>query len=199
MKLRPISEPAPPSLRVASFDSRPAPLLCEETGDEDTTRFVKVVMHEPVYRDLLEGREFSPELEEGGFLVGRIFQDGSEPGCFIAEVSDAVAAEHTGATLMQLTFTGDSFGAVKRRLELDHKGKRLLGWYHTHPFPALPRLGLSSMDIQLHFTTFRISWQLAGLINLDPRVDPKDRVLRFYVRRDNTMKRCQLELTDGGN
>lgn len=101
-------------------------------------------------------------------------------------VTGALPAEQVGASLLHFTFTGDSFDRVKRRLDQDRQGERLLGWYHTHLFPATEAMGLSSIDYRLHFTTFRIPWQVAGLVNLDG----DDRVLRFYVRRGDEMSLC---------
>ena len=87
---------------------------------------------------------------------------------------------------LHLTFTGDSFSAVKRSLREGPSGDRLLGWFHTHLFPATDEMGLSSVDLRLHFSTFTIPWQVAGLINLDGA----GRTLRFYVRRGDGMALC---------
>jgi hypothetical protein len=62
----------------------------------------------------------------------------------------------------------------------------MLGWYHTHLFAATDDIGLSTIDFRLHFTTFRLPWQIAGLVNLDGQ----QRVLRFYVRQHDTMALC---------
>ncbi|MBW4635068.1 MAG: hypothetical protein KME30_25155 [Iphinoe sp. HA4291-MV1] len=127
---------------------------------------VKIVLKRSLYQDLCHQRPFSRKVEEGGFLIGKVYRDGDDENVYLLEVSNALTAQHTGASFLHLTFTGDSFVGVKRTLNQNHPGERLLGWYHTHLFPATPSFGLSSVDVELHFSTFTIPWQLAGLINV---------------------------------
>lgn len=154
--------------------------------------FVKVLVPRSLAGDLTQTRQYSPEVEEGGFLIGDVHEDREAPNTHIVKVTAALNAEHTGASLLHFTFTGDSFDAVKQSLRRDHPGKRLLGWYHTHLFAATDEMGLSSIDLRLHFTTFRQPWQLAGLVNLDGT----QRILRFYVRQGDTMHLCPLWVID---
>ncbi|NEO80542.1 JAB N-terminal domain-containing protein [Moorena sp. SIO4G3] len=156
---------------------------------------VKIVLSKFLHQDLCKQRPFSHKVEEGGFLIGRVYRDGDNQNTYLLEVTDALTATHTGASFLHLTFKGDSFVDVKRTLRQNHLGKRLLGWYHTHLFPATSGFGLSSIDVALHFSTFTISWQLAGLINLDRN----KRTLRFYVRQGNQMVICPYWLTNERN
>ena len=48
--------------------------------------------------------------------------------------------------------------------------------------------GLSTIDIETHFATFRRMGQVAGLINLSGR----RRVLRFFGRVNDEMRECPL-------
>ncbi|OUL34969.1 hypothetical protein BV372_12745 [Nostoc sp. T09] len=153
---------------------------------------VKIVLARSLYQNLCHQRPLSQKVEEGGFLVGNVYRDGDEENTYLVEVSNALTAQHTGASFLHLTFTGDSFVEVKRTLNQSHSGERLLGWYHTHLFPATPTFGLSSIDVELHFSTFTIPWQLAGLINLDGN----QRTLRFYVRQGNKMVLCPYWVID---
>lgn len=192
-RIRPIPPPPPEPSALAAFGAQPP-----TPGWTDApyhTDFVKILVDEPLRRELLTHRSFSDEVEEGGFLVGRIYTDADQPETYIAHVKDAVPAEQVGASFLHFTFTGDSFERIKQRLARGHEEQRLLGWYHTHLFPATDPIGLSSIDLRLHFTTFRIPWQIAGLINLDGA----DRVLRFYVRQGSTMALCHDQAIDGGH
>ncbi|MEM7578397.1 MAG: JAB N-terminal domain-containing protein [Cyanobacteria bacterium P01_A01_bin.80] len=154
---------------------------------------VKIVLTRSLYQDLCHQRPLSRKVEEGGFLVGKVYRDGNEDDTYLLEVSNALTAQHTGASFLHLTFTGDSFVEVKRTLNQHHPEERLLGWYHTHLFPATPSFGLSSIDVELHFSTFTIPWQLAGLINLD---NGNQRTLRFYARQGNNMVLCPYWVLD---
>jgi hypothetical protein len=148
---------------------------------------LKVLLSHTVYQELIQRQHFSEHVEEGGFLIGRAYQDGDCPEAHIVQISAALPAQHTGASLLHFTYTGDSFMSVKRLLREQYPDERMLGWYHTHLFPAAIPMGLSSTDWDLHFTTFTQPWQIAGLINID---SPKLRTLRFYVKQERLMIPC---------
>ena len=153
---------------------------------------VKIVLWRSLYQDLCHQRPLSRKVEEGGFLIGKVYRDGDDEGTYLLEIINALTAQHTGASFLHLTFTGESFVEVKRTLHQSHPGERLLGWYHTHLFPATDSFGLSSIDDELHFSTFTKTWQIAGLINLDGN----ERTLRFYVRQGDKMVLCPYWVTD---
>jgi hypothetical protein len=148
---------------------------------------VKVVLSEKIQIALLSTHPFSWEVEEGGFLVGYVYSDSDVENGYIVEIADMPVAQHTGASLLHFTFTGDSFAEVKRMLRSDDRPLRIVGWYHTHLFPATETFGLSSIDVKLHFTTFTTDWQVAGLVNLDTKMK---RTLRFYVAHNDEMILC---------
>jgi len=190
-RIRPIPPPPPEPNALAAFGAHSPE--DEWTSQPDHTDLVKVLVDDDLRQDVLRRRPFSNQVEEGGFLVGQIYADRDQPDTYIAHVKDAVPAEHVGASFLHFTFTGDSFERIKQRLAMEHQGQRLLGWYHTHLFPGTDTIGLSSIDLRLHFTTFRLPWQIAGLINLDGA----DRVLRFYVRRGDAMPLCHDQAVGG--
>ncbi|MGI8333706.1 Mov34/MPN/PAD-1 family protein [Actinomadura scrupuli] len=100
----------------------------------------------------------SEEIEEGGFLLGRVHEYGEQ--CQV-EVTEAVSATGTRATRTSWTMTDESFTALR-----DTIGDRLLvGWFHTHPrdAPAHP----SAEDVALHRDLFPHPWQIAVLLNHD--------------------------------
>jgi hypothetical protein len=197
MRVVTAEEPLPPLRRRGSFAADPS----RDPPGEPSVPFVRVYVAGSVRRELASTRAFSLDAEEGGFLFGRVYRDevdgsdGSDgsPG-YLVEVTHAVPAEHTGASSVEVTFTGESFAAMRRRLDELGGAVRLAGWYHTHLFPASSAPGLSTVDLELHFTTFRIPWQIAGLVNLDPARDPEGRVIRFYARRERAMVRCPEEV-----
>ncbi|VFN05175.1 MAG: hypothetical protein BECKG1743D_GA0114223_106812 [Candidatus Kentron sp. G] len=128
-RIRPIP-PAPPEPKtLAAFGAlEPDPVW---EGNPDRTDFVKVLVDSSLYDDLLHQRRFSEKVEEGGFLIGRVYEDKEQPETFIAHVTGAIPAEQVGASFLHFTFTGDSFDRIKQRLTQDHPEERLLGWYVT--------------------------------------------------------------------
>jgi hypothetical protein len=194
--LRKIAEAEPPlqSLRDFGLDAdTPANLASSPLtiASNYTPAPLKIVLSTSLGQELTEKLPLSRQVEEGGFLVGRVYRDRDAPEQYLLEITNILSAQHTGASFLHLTFTGDSFLEVKRTLRQSTKGERLLGWYHTHLFAATSELGLSSIDLNLHFNTFTFPWQLAGLINLTP----EQRILRFYARQANTMLLCPFYLT----
>jgi proteasome lid subunit RPN8/RPN11 len=126
-------------------------------------------------------------IEDGGFLIGTVRRLTEDENRYVVEITEVAPAQSAGAGAGHFTFTGDSFSTVNKWLAESGTGGQLVGWYHTHPFAAGPVMGLSSVDVDLHFATFRRPWQVAGLINVTGR----KRVLRFYGRTTNEMTLCE--------
>lgn len=169
-----------------SVEEMPDPNLPETTlaalgGPEELARGndgppVVLVIPEDLVASFGQSHPFSDEIEEGGFLVGTVYRDANRPVGYLVRVTAALPAERTGASTISLTFTPESFLRVSQQVEARSRNEQLLGWYHTHLFAATSRQGLSSLDIELHRSTFRWPWQVAGLVN----ITDKGRVLRFY-------------------
>jgi hypothetical protein len=136
---------------------------------------VRVAVASAVQREFIATRRFSRQVEEGGFLVGHVFRGPGREDGFIVKVTAAVTAERSGASRHDFTFTGESFLRIGEQIARSGR-ERLLGWYHTHLFPATDAIGLSRVDAELHRSTFRLPWQVAALVNLAA----EGRRLRFY-------------------
>ena len=170
-----VPDPDPPVTTLAGLRvSDPGQPLGGVTGRWEKAP-VAVVFSPVAYRALTT-HEFSSEVEEGGFLIGHWHADAERPGRHLLEVTAVVTAQSTGASLLRFTFTGESFLELSNLLARRGQQEQILGWYHTHLFPASPDFGLSTVDVRLHTTTFRRAWQVAVLLNLDLR----ERVLRVY-------------------
>lgn len=146
---------------------------------------VRVAIPGSLVTALVQTLPFSPKIEEGGFLAGKVFRDKNREGGYIDHVTAVIPAERTGASMLNFTFTGESFLRISERIAARGKDETLLGWYHTHLFAATPKSGLSSVDVDLHKSTFRRSWQVAALVN----ISADGRVLRFYHGSGGQMER----------
>ncbi|MGP4045112.1 JAB N-terminal domain-containing protein [Streptomyces sp. 2A115] len=169
-----VPDPEPP---VASLQE----LGITEPTAQALSEPVVVVLHAGIHQALSSTRPFSREVEEGGFLAGHVHRNREHPDGHVVEVTGAIPAERTGASLLHFTFTGESYLRIGESLAARARGESLVGWYHTHLFPATSRFGLSSADVDLHTTTFQRPWQVAALVN----IDRASRVVRLY-RRDGT-------------
>lgn len=187
LRMRRIEDDPLPERTAAEFNG-----TLVSASNEPTDADIRVVMSLQLHERFVHTTAFSLEVESGGFLLGHAFRDAERPDGYLVEIVDAVPAEHSGASLLHFTFTGDSFSAIQQRIA--GTTLKMVGWYHTHLFAATPRFGLSSIDVRMHHTTFRQPWQLAGLVNFEPDRST-DRVLRFYGRMARSMALCPLEVT----
>lgn len=180
--LEEVAEPEPPVSTLSELGAD----MADGNGDASPHSPVSVVMSQPVRHAFLVTTPFSTKVEEGGFLAGYVFRDRDQLDCFIVEITHVIPAERTGASMINFTFTGESFLRIGEKISALNTGERLLGWYHTHLFSATDALGLSSVDVDLHRSTFRRPWQVAALIN----ITGASRVLRFYRIDSDTMIRA---------
>lgn len=171
--VEPLPEPEPPHGSLAA--------LGVSGADSETTAPVAVVIPAALVTSLERAYPFSEQLEEAGFLAGTVYLDGGRDGRHLLHVTAIIPAERTGATPIEFTFTGESFLRVSEQLAARAQGETLLGWYHTHLFPATPRSGLSAVDVALHRSTFRRPWQIAALVT----ISAGGRQLTFYHGGDS--------------
>lgn len=157
---------------------------------------VNVLVTGEVCNFMLERLPLSERIEEGGFFLGRIRPAKESSGRQVAQVTHVTPASRAGASAVHFTFTPDSFKDVNQLLNERDQGEELVGWYHTHLFPATADIGtvsgLSTTDINTHLATFRRSGQVAGLINLSGH----HRTLRFYSEVSGEMEECPLWIGD---
>lgn len=177
-----LPDPEPPSNTLAGLHvADPDNPKGGPVGDLDAEP-VAVVLSQTANAALTE-YEFSPEVEEGGFIIGHLHVDRDHPGRHLLEVTAVVPAQSTGASLLRFTFTGESFLRLSDLVARRGHDEHILGWYHTHLFAATPEFGLSTVDVKLHTSTFRRKWQVAALLNLDH----DSRVLRLYRSDGNSL------------
>src|SRR5215213_5846553 len=65
--------------------------------------------------------------EVGGVLVGTLGEQA------LPTVKGAIAALEARGERASVTFTHDAWATVHERLEREHEGEQIVGWYHSHP------------------------------------------------------------------
>jgi hypothetical protein len=151
---------------------------------------VTVFVQKDVHEALSRTRSFSREIEEGGFLLGRVYRDAEAPSMYLVSIVEALAATGASGTAHELVFSPDSFAAAQRRVVEGGDDVTLVGWYHTHLVAAAEDEALSMVDRDLHASTFRKRWQVAALVTLHPARDPEARGLSFFALQGGFMVRC---------
>src|SRR5882757_4910802 len=97
----------------------------------------------------------STEVEICGVMVGNVFQDEFGPYLYITDMIRGTAASQHAT---QVTFTAETWDHIQNVMDTEHTGKKIVGWYHTHPgFDIF----LSGMDLFIQDNFFNLPWQVA--------------------------------------
>ena len=164
----PLRESSMAALLPAEVDSR----------GKHTAGDVAVFVQQTVVDEALALAERAGDVETGGILVGFLHRDASIPDIFV-EVTAQIAAPHTNAATTKLTFTPDTWTAVRAALALRKRGELMVGWWHYHPdfcrlreCPEEKRRQctassafFSSEDVALHTALFARAYNTALLIS----------------------------------
>jgi proteasome lid subunit RPN8/RPN11 len=122
---------------------------------------VHVFLAQSAYQKCVEHAASDLAHEVGGVLIGTAYIDTKQPRPYIL-IQDILPALYTNSGQAHVTFTQDTMVYLHNELEARFPGKRMVGWYHTHP-----RFGifLSSYDSWLHQNFFRDPTQIALVID----------------------------------
>lgn len=179
IQFRPVAEPPPPERDPADFE----PVQRRGQGRPQQGR---ILIPAPLYDDLRRHLELSNNKEEGGYILGNLYRQPGSPEKesdpdfrWLVEVTDLVMAEDTVGSPALLLFTGDSWSKISRRRDRDFRDRKLVGWFHTHLFPASDSFGLSGLDQDMHAWYLPRPWQIAILLNLE---GAEERTVRCYQR-----------------
>ena len=111
--------------------------------------------------------------EVGGILVGEVWRDENGPFVRIDDIIEALHAEENGT---ELTITHATWNHIHQQMDTIHAGKRILGWYHTHPNFGI---FLSERDQFIQQSFFNLPFQIALVY------DPVRRVHGVFSWRDS--------------
>ena len=113
------------------------------------------------------------DREVGGILVGDVLQDKNGPFIKVDHVIEALHAEEKGT---ELTITHETWNHIHEQMDKTYSGKRILGWYHTHPNFGI---FLSEQDKFIQQSFFNLAFQVALVY------DPVRRVHGVFSWRDS--------------
>jgi len=119
------------------------------------------------------------DVETGGILIGHLHRDSAIPEIAVV-ITAQIPARHTHSRSTALTFTAETWTAVRAALDLRRSGEIFTGWWHSHPAFAwcnpecsaeqrkncpLQKPFLSADDLLLHRTVFPKGFHVALLAN----------------------------------
>lgn len=137
-----------------------------------------IVQHE--FRIFIEEKAFDricssadAVREVGGILVGEALRDENGPYIRVDAIIEALHAEESGT---ELTITHATWNHIHQQMDTVHAGKRIIGWYHTHPNFGI---FLSERDRFIQQSFFDLSFQIALVY------DPVRREHGIFTWREN--------------
>lgn len=138
------------NLDASQFPWRDLPRLRDERRDG-----YQVVMTRSALNDMHRHGRSSPDVEVCGVIVGNVYRD--ERGAYLY-VEASIKGDHAAGKAAQVTFTAETWTHINDELERNHSGRKILGWYHTHPGFGI---FLSDMDLFIQNNFFNEPWQVA--------------------------------------
>jgi proteasome lid subunit RPN8/RPN11 len=155
---------------------RPAPKVRQE---------LRVFISEDAFDRAVARGSAELSREIGGVLVGEVLRDEAGPYLHVDATIDALHAEEKGA---ELTFTHATWEHIHKTMDSEQSGKKLVGWYHTHPGFGI---FLSDRDQFIHRSFFNLPFQVALVY------DPRSREHGVFGWRDNEVWRIRRYFIGG--
>lgn len=183
-----------PRVEVRESTREPRPDFRDFPGPRGATALLRVAMDRSAFADLTAHAKESLDAEVCGVLVGLGCED--EEGAWV-EVQAIIrgAAARQGST--HVTFTQETWNMVHETLEREYRGRRIVGWYHTHPGFGVE---FSDMDLfiqknffpgaeQIAFVTDPLGGAVAICANTAGGIEYLD---RFWVEGREQPCRCPV-------
>ena len=138
-----------------------------------------IYISQAVYKEIHKFTKNKTTDESGGMLVGTIIEEFGKTNIVISGFVEAKFCEATPTTLK---FTHETWEFVHKEIEKKHKGKKIVGWIHTHPDFGI---FLSEYDKFIHQNFFSEAHQVAYV------VDPIQDIEGFYFWINGNIEKCK--------
>lgn len=138
-----------------------------------------IYISQSVYKEIHKFTKNKTTNESGGMLVGTVVEEFGKTNIVISGFVEAKFCEATPTTLK---FTHETWEFVHKEIEKKHKGKKIVGWIHTHPDFGI---FLSEYDKFIHQNFFSEAHQVAYV------VDPIQNIEGFYFWINGNIEKCK--------
>lgn len=138
-----------------------------------------IYIAQDVYKQIHKFTKNKTTNESGGVLIGSIIEEFGKTNIVISGFVEAKFCEATPTTLK---FTHDTWEYVHKEIDKKHKGKKIVGWIHTHPDFGI---FLSEYDKFIHQNFFSEAYQVAYV------VDPVQNIEGFYFWINGNIDKCK--------
>ncbi|MBN1634465.1 MAG: Mov34/MPN/PAD-1 family protein [Ignavibacteria bacterium] len=106
------------------------PDAVEWSGEEEERIGFKLYIRKIILDEIETYLESDIKNELGGVLIGEC---GTVSGENVIIIEDIIIALYTETSLSRLTFTHETWEYINNILEKNHPGKKIVGWFHSHP------------------------------------------------------------------
>lgn len=171
------------SITVKSVDEESGKKESPAGIDADHVEFQSII-RQRVVEEIREHAESNSGIEVCGVLVGTVYEN---PQASFVYIDGMIRGDGSSGRSTQVTFTAETWQHIHKVMEEKHPGKKIIGWYHTHPGFGI---FLSEMDlfIQRHF--FNAPWQVAFVF------DPKGHDAGMFAWRQGQVRRIDFVVDD---
>ncbi|MDZ4712335.1 MAG: LysM peptidoglycan-binding domain-containing protein [bacterium] len=142
------------------------PLDYKYFGENQTEHEIKIFIRQDVLLRMDKFLSSDKNHELGGVLVGDVCINKTEEQFIL--IDNVINAQHTTSSLSRLTFTHETWDRINEVLENDFPGKKILGWFHSHPGHTV---FLSNYDIFIQENFFNAEYMVAYVF--DPTIDDR--------------------------
>lgn len=132
-----------------------------------------------VYKEIHRFTKNKTTNESGGMLIGSVIEEFGKSNIII---NGFIEAKYCEATPTTFTFTHETWEYVHKEIEKKYKGKKIVGWIHTHPDFGI---FLSEYDKFIHQNFFAEENQVAYV------VDPIQHIEGFYFWINGKIEKCK--------
>jgi proteasome lid subunit RPN8/RPN11 len=134
----------------AQYPARELPRIRDLRGEG-----FQVVITRSALNDMHRHGRSQRDVEVCGVIVGNVYHDEKGPYLY---VEASIKGDHAAGRTAQVTFTAHTWNHINDEMEQHHPGRKILGWYHTHPGFGI---FLSEMDLFIQNNFFPEPWQVA--------------------------------------
>lgn len=135
----------------------------EFKGTEEYESHLKIFIKEETLAEIDKYLSSDLNNELGGVLVGDVCINKAGEDFILAD--SLIIAKHTNSSLSRLTFTHETWNYINDILEKDFPGKKILGWFHSHPGHTV---FLSNFDVFIQENFFNMKYMVAYVF--DPTI-----------------------------
>jgi LysM repeat protein/proteasome lid subunit RPN8/RPN11 len=174
MKIDVKDSPDRSGLKLCEF-----PFEAELIGEEEDDEQLKIFIQHGTLGDIDKYLSSDLHNELGGVLVGDVCTNNDGKNFIV--IDNFIIAKHTNSSLSRLTFTHETWNYINEILENDYTGKKILGWFHSHPGHTV---FLSTFDVFIQENFFNLEYMVAYVF------DPTIKERGFFLWKENKIVRA---------